>query len=309
MMKTWLRDAQGRWRNGIWMLVFVALFLLSRVVHRPLAEGLRVLGAGDAWREALGVVLLLGVTWACVRLRRESLRSVGLGLDRRWIGESALGLVAGGASALFAVAIMWTAGGVQFALDPHRAADLIVAGLWLFACAAMLEELLFRGFLFQRLVAGIGFSGAQLVMALLFALAHWSNPDIEGPARVIATIEIALGAILLGLAWHRTRSLAMPFGLHLGWNAMHGQVLGFDVSGFEQAGWFDPVLADAPHWMTGGGFGPEASVCAIAADLVLIALLWRWKGTRASAELRARDEAPVQVATGIRPRETCVATD
>lgn len=45
------------------------------------------------------------------------------------------------------------------------------------------------------------------------------------------------GAILLGLAYLRTRRLALPIGIHFGWNWAKGAVLGFDVSGLDQAGW------------------------------------------------------------------------
>lgn len=277
-MKKILFDADGRLRNGGWILLFVALFLLSRALYRPVAEGLRALGATDAWMQPVGVLFVVGVSWICLRLRRESLASLGLRADRRWLTDASLGLLAGCGSALLALALMFGAGAVQMQLDPARSVEALVAGLYLFACVALLEELLFRGFVFQRLVDGIGFGAAQITMALLFALGHWGNPDLQGDARWIATLEIVLGAILLGLAWHRTRSLALPFGLHLGWNWMQGQVLGFDVSGFSQAGWFTPVFGDAPPWLTGGAFGMEASVCAIGADLVMIGLLWRWRG-------------------------------
>ncbi|HWU53299.1 MAG TPA: CPBP family intramembrane glutamic endopeptidase [Tahibacter sp.] len=94
-------------------------------------------------------------------------------------------------------------------------------------------------------------------------------------------LELFLGAVLLGLAWLRTRSLAMPVGIHFGWNWALGHVLGFGVSGFEQAGWFRPLLQDRPEWGAGGRFGPEASVFAVVVDLLLIVVLWKWKGASA----------------------------
>jgi membrane protease YdiL (CAAX protease family) len=281
-MRAILLGADGRLRNGWWVALFVLLFLASRALYRPLADALRGLGAADAWLSPLQIALLLGVTWACVRLRRESLATVGLRLDRRWVAESGAGLLLGAVSALLAVAIMAAVGAVRLELDPARNLYALAGGFYVFACVALLEELLFRGFVFQRLVAGLGAWTAQGLLALTFALAHWGNPDMQGDARVLATIEIALGAILLGLAWLRTRSLALPVGLHLGWNWAQGQILGFDVSGLEQPGWWRPVFDGAPDWLTGGEFGLEASVCAIAVDVLMIVLLWRWKGRGAS---------------------------
>src|SRR5207342_863423 len=130
---------------------------------------------------------------------------------------------------------------VRFELDPARSLGAVAFGLYMFIFVAFLEELLFRGFLFQRLVAGMGVWPAQLALALLFALAHWGNPGMAGAAKVWATFDIALAAITLGLAYLRTGSLALPIGLHLGWNWAQGHVLGFGVSGIGLTGWLHPV--------------------------------------------------------------------
>lgn len=129
----------------------------------------------------------------------------------------------------------------------------------MFVCAALLEELLFRGFVFQRLIDGIGTGGAQALMAVLFAVGHWGNPGMEGATEFWATLDTILGALVLGFAYLRTSSLALPIGLHFGWNWAQGAVLGFDVSGFNQAGWLAPTILGKPQWLTGGAFGPEAS--------------------------------------------------
>jgi hypothetical protein len=144
---------------------------------------------------------------------------------------------------------------------------------------ALFEETLFRGFVFQRLVAGAGVWVAQITLGLLFATSHWGNPDMHGATLVWATVELFLGALLLGLAYLRTQSLALPIGIHLGWNWALGHLLGFGVSGFEHVGWFRPMLQDRPEWVSGGRFGPEASIFAVIVDALLILLLWRWKGS------------------------------
>ena len=132
----------------------------------------------------------------------------------------------------------------------------------------------------------MSYASFALSSALLFATAHWGNPDMQGATRVWASIDIALAALMLGMAYVRTRSLALPFGLHLGWNWMQGHVLGFDVSGVDLTGWFLPQLLDRPEWMTGGAFGPESTVFAVVVDLGVLLLLWKWKGSAAVAPQR-----------------------
>lgn len=284
-MQSILFNSSGRLRSGWWILIFVGLFLLSRVLYTPLSRGLKQAGVAAIWLEPLRFGFILLVTWACTRLRREPLSSVGFRIDRRWMIEVGAGLLLGTASMFAIVGLIWAVGGVRLELDPARSAGTVGYGLYLFLCVALFEETLFRGFLFQRLIDGMGVWVAQLLLAALFAVGHWGNPGMHGATEVVASLDLALGAILLGLAWVRTRSLALPVGLHLGWNWAQGHVLGFGVSGFDYSGWFQPVFQGMPQWLTGGEFGPEASLLAVVVDVFLICVLWRWKGSvRRSAE-------------------------
>ena len=102
---------------------------------------------------------------------------------------------------------------------------------------------------------------------------------MEGNTQIVAATDLFLSAVMLGLAYLRTRSLALPVGLHLGWNWMQGHVMGFGVSGHDFAGWWHPVFQGKAEWLTGGAFGPESSVFSPVVTLVVIVLLWRWKGS------------------------------
>ena len=225
------------------------------------------------------MAFLVLVTYACLRLRGESLSAVGLRPDFSWAREAFLGTGLGIALIVLVTGFIIATGGVSFSLDPARSLGALARGAWLFAWVVMLEELLFRGFVFQRMVDGVGAWPALLAMALLFALAHWGNPGMEGATLVWATVDTALGAVLLGLAYLRTRRLALPIGIHFGWNWAQGSLLGFDVSGLDQAGWLLPQMLGKPQWLTGGEFGPEASIFAVLVDTAAVILMWRWKGS------------------------------
>lgn len=282
-MKRIVFDRNGRLRNGWWIVAFVALFILSRGLYTPVSHALQDIGISKDALAPLPFVFLLMVTWVCTRLRRQPLASIGLRLDRRWFGELLLGYVLGMVSIAAIVALIGMAGGVSFVLDPARSVMTLASGLYLFLFVALFEEGLFRGFVFQRLIDGMSAPLAIAVTALLFALGHWDNPGMQGATRLWATADLALGAIVFGLAYLRTGSLALPVGLHLGWNWMQGHVLGFGVSGIAQDGWLQPVFHGRPEWLSGGAFGPESSIFAVIIDLVSIAILWRWRGKRQEA--------------------------
>jgi membrane protease YdiL (CAAX protease family) len=159
--------------------------------------------------------------------------------------------------------LRWQAGGEERFLAVAVPLAIGLAG------AALLEELLFRGFPLSRLARAVGRVVAAVVLAVAFAWAHLGNPEVSG----VGLANIGLASLLLAAAFFTGGGLGTATGLHLGWNA--GLVFGADapVSGLRFG---LPGLEFAPGprmWWTGGGFGPEGG---LAATLVLAAALVWW---------------------------------
>jgi membrane protease YdiL (CAAX protease family) len=278
-LKALFLNADGKLRNGWWILIFIAFVALTSFAYKPVTHGLQGLGVPKLWLEPAPFLFALLATWACTRLRKEPLSSVGFRLDSRWFKEMAWGTLLGTGTMLAVVALIFITGGVRFGLDPARSFGALLTGLYFFLFAALLEETLFRGFMFQRLLDGVGVWPAQIGLAALFAVSHWGSPGMQGTTEIVAMLDLFLAAVMLGLAYLRTRSLALPLGLHLGWNWTQGHVLGFGVSGYDFKGWLKPVFQGQAEWVTGGAFGPESSVFSPVVSLVVIVLLWRWQGS------------------------------
>lgn len=278
-MKAILFNQSGRLRNGWWILIMCVLLVGTGIAAKLLAPLFKPLGLSKEWFGPLPVLLVLFATWICTRLRKEPLSSVGLRLNLRWLKQFGAGLGVGLAAMCLAVAMIWAAGGITLTLNPERSLGVLSQGIYFFFFAAVLEELVFRGFIFQRLVAGTRVWIAQIIMAVFFVLAHWGNPGMAGTTEVIASANIAIAAVFLGFAYLRTGSLALPIGIHLGWNWTQGSLLGFGVSGLKQSGWFKPEFLGEPQWLTGGDFGPEASAFGLVVIVLLAVALWKWKGT------------------------------
>jgi len=135
--------------------------------------------------------------------------------------------------------------------------------------SAVGEELIFRGGLFRILEESLGSALAMTLSGALFGLLHALNPG----ATLVSSTAIALEAgVLLAATYALTRSLWAPIGLHFGWNFTEGGVFGAAVSGGQAHGLFKVALA-GPPWLTGGAFGPEASVVAVGVSLAASALL------------------------------------
>jgi uncharacterized protein len=135
--------------------------------------------------------------------------------------------------------------------------------------AAVGEELLFRGAIFRITEQWLGTTAALIISAVLFGAAHGLNAG----ATPIGVVAIALEAgVLLGVAYSAARSLWLPIGMHFGWNFTEGGLFGTTVSGGQSHGLASLTL-DGPVQLTGGAFGPEASIIAIGVCLIAATLL------------------------------------
>ena len=148
----------------------------------------------------------------------------------------------------------------------------MIATFGLMAGVATAEELLFRGVLYRIVEEWAGTVVALTVSAVLFGGLHLLNPG----ATVWGALAIAAEAgVMLGAAYAVTRSLWLPIGLHLGWNFAESGIFGTTVSGSDgTAGGLLRGAAHGPAIISGGDFGPEASIFAIlvcvAAAVVLL---------------------------------------
>ncbi|MGA7158482.1 MAG: type II CAAX endopeptidase family protein [Acidobacteriaceae bacterium] len=139
--------------------------------------------------------------------------------------------------------------------------------------AAIVEEIMFRGFLFRLIARLAGTWWALLVTAALFGAAHAFNPG----ATLVSSMAIAIEAgVLLGAAYALTQRLWLPIGLHAAWNFTESSVYGMSVSGTGHARGFIAGTLTGPNLLTGGQFGPEASLIAVLVCLSAASfLLWR----------------------------------
>lgn len=286
-----LLDAEGRlrsgWRAALFLLggQFATAFLALPLVVVQGVSGWNLLKV-DAVATGLMALGFLAASWLAVRLERRPLSSLGLCLGRRWALEAGLGILGGVLIMAASALLLRGLDGFHWIPAPSPSAGRVLAAGLTYTAVAVAEELAFRGYGLQRVVAAIGPVGGQVVFALIFALVHAGNPGIQGaqgPLRTVALLNIGLAGLILGLAWQRTGSLALPMGIHLGWNWAQESLLGFRVSGASEAvqGFFRPFLHDRPGWLTGGEVGLEGSVACTAVCAVALAGLLAWRGRSA----------------------------
>jgi uncharacterized protein len=122
------------------------------------------------------------------------------------------------------------------------------------------EEIVFRGIIFRIAEESLGTWFALLISATIFGALHFISPD----ATLLGASAIVAGAsVLMAGAYKVTGRLWLPIGIHVAWNFTQGGIFGVVVSGHPGEGLFQGTLK-GPDWLSGGAFGAEASVVAIA---------------------------------------------
>jgi membrane protease YdiL (CAAX protease family) len=223
-----------------------------------------------------GLLLAFGLaTWIIgIRVLHLNLRDLRWRTSLGWARGFGAGLVLGILPAALAMLLGVVAGGAAWLPDKGSLAEYLGrVGLILLvlAPAALAEEVIFRGVPLVLLSRPLGRPAALILMSLLFALAHITNPDVT--ARALGNITLA--GILLSLAFYSPGGMWAAFGAHLGWN-MTLAALGAPVSGLPFEIPFVDYSMGGPAWLTGGAFGPEGGLLSTVAITSAIVLVGRW---------------------------------
>jgi uncharacterized protein len=231
-------EAWGFWTTALWVVAALVLkdYLFPKFEHLVL-NGTAVGHAIDA-HVALGA-LNLALVWlvpillllAAVRMKRLPVRSYFAWVATR-PGIVLLALAAGIAFQLASYAIPYLAGAdmTSDAIAQYRSAQTAGDPVWLplffawpsFIAAPMVEESIFRGFLWRGWEASrLGARGTWLLSSLVFAAYHIPKVIGTNPlqAGIILFEDLILGLLLGWLRWRSGSTLPAMAG-HFAYNVI-----------------------------------------------------------------------------------------
>ncbi len=240
----------------------------------------------------IGVVLL----WLWL-FERRSPAAIGLG---RGFPTFFAGWLTGGVLFSLVAGLMYLMGALKVAGPGAWQAPaattllplLLYAGT--FAVQGSGEEVVTRGWMLQVVSSRHGLAWGIAINALFFGFLHVFN-EKPAPDLFMGVFNIVLYAVFISLYALRQKSLWGACGIHAAWNYVQGPGFGLDVSGLKLG--VSPLfiaLADKPgaaQWLTGGNFGPEASIATTIVMVAGIAVLLA-TGTLKRARSEAVIEAP-----------------
>jgi uncharacterized protein len=217
----------------------------------------------------INAIISVAAVWLFRKIiDRRSFESIGFAIDKNGIHAGTgfflgiLLLCAGTTILFFSKNLFWT--DISF-----NGNDLFIS-LGLMVIVAFYEEIVFRGYILNNLLASANKWLALFISAFIFALAHLANPDFS----IVAAINIFLAGILLGINYIYTKNLWFAIMLHFTWNFFQGPILGYDVSGLHLQSLLQHDI-QGNELLTGGKFGFEGSLLAtLVCVLAIVALGW-----------------------------------
>ncbi len=267
--------AGGKLRAYLEFVLAVVFFFAARSLARHIAQ--RALnGPVEPLIEQACLAGLLILTYALFGTlfdrQKSPVSAQGLHLRKGWAGEAGMGIAVGWGTAVICALFMVLAGGIAIVLSTQAQAwTWFALDALYFALVALAEEVAFRGYGFQRFASVVGPVGASLGFAAYYGLVQALLP---GSSRLSFAVAFVLG-LVLSAAYVRTQALWVSWGLNFGWKASRALIFGLTVSGVSSHSSVvegDPM---GPFWLTGGGYGLDASWLAFFLMLALIPVVFR----------------------------------
>ncbi len=287
---------QARLRAGFRILIQLIVFF---ILMKGLAALLDVPSEFTAYLTVWVFLSLAGVrlfrvlisVWLAGRyLDHRPFADFGLHLNRNWWQDLGFGLGLGilliGCVFLIELAAGWVTISDTFHTANSEQSFILklIVFVILFVCVGFSEELMYRGYHLTNIAEGFNFKAigpkyaigiAVFLSSILFGIFHLGSPG----ANLISIFIIFLMAILLGIAYVLTGSLAMPIGIHITWNLFQGNVFGFPVSGTTFSAdtvTFFSIQQSGPELWTRGAFGPEGGLLGLLVIIAGIFLIVSW---------------------------------
>lgn len=257
---------------GLWTLL-LAIVVMSTVTF-----------AGPAWYRSVGWRLWVEIGGALATLaalilmarfvdKRRGAATLGFPLDASIIGLLS-GTVMGAAilAAPLAVLLAISAARIEPDLAVFDANTLAIA-LVLCFFNVVTQEVLVRSYIFQEIWRKYGALAANVITTLIFVALH-AGAIMDGTQGLIAGANVLSASLMLGWAYVRTRALWLPIGIHMGWNALQGPVLGISVTGTEIGfGHWTVFAFPGDPLLTGGAMGVEGGLVGLIGPLLGMALV------------------------------------
>ena len=197
----------------------------------------------------IGILVAIGISWVLLYLvEKKSILALGLLPLAKRLQQFFIGFLITGILCVLAQYLEAYLKSSSWVLNSAMTTGTVFKSFWWDVTSVLTEELIFRGALLYILIQKIGSKKSIWISAVAFGVYHWFSYGVLG--NVMAMILVFIGTGLMGYAWawafSKTKSIMLPFGLHLGWNFVYntifskgplGELVLISIGGHELTDW------------------------------------------------------------------------
>ncbi|NVJ45842.1 MAG: CPBP family intramembrane metalloprotease [Cytophagia bacterium] len=197
----------------------------------------------------IGILIELAISWILLHfLEKNSILALGFQPIAKRLKQFFIGFLITAELCILVQLLEAYLQSSRWIINENITSGVILESFWWDVKSVLTEELLFRGALLFILIRRIGDQKGIIISAVAFGVYHWFSYGVLG--NVMAMIFVFIGTGLMGYAWawafSKTKSILLPFGLHLGWNFIYnsifskgplGEMLFVSQGGEEIMGW------------------------------------------------------------------------
>ncbi|AIE60223.1 CPBP family intramembrane glutamic endopeptidase [Bacillus methanolicus] len=262
-------------------LMLIILFLLAAIFVNPLTDGIENGTMRVAVKELLRIGFTVGLLWLYARLFFK--KSSGYFRIHKLFETDKIWVFVGLAMPLTVIAFYLLTQFVVFEKQEHfhiESALAFITVSFIMACSAgVIEEILFRGYLFKLIEDKWNAITAVCITSILFGALHLLT--VNGLKLVDVCLVLIAGSlvgIMFSLIVYKTGNVWNAVVVHIIWNFfMNSQMVQFaPVADRSHSSLVMLRLKSDSVWITGGTFGIEVALPVV----VLYVLIICWIGFR-----------------------------
>lgn len=175
----------------------------------------------------IGILVAIAISWLLLYLiEKQNILALGFLPIGKRLKQFLIGFLITGILGVLVQHLESYLKSSTWILNNDITSGIIIKSFWWDFKSVLTEELIFRGALLYILIQKIGSKKSILISAIAFGIYHWFSYGVLG--NVMAMILVFIGTGLMGYAWawafSRTKSIMLPFGLHLGWNFIYNTI-------------------------------------------------------------------------------------
>jgi hypothetical protein len=175
----------------------------------------------------IGILVAIAISWLLLLLiEKKNLLALGFLPIVKRLKQCLIGILITGTLCVLDQYLEAYLKSSTWILNENITAGTMLKSFWWDVKSVLTEELIFRGALLYILIQKIGSRKSIWISAMAFGFYHWFSYGVLG--NPMAMILVFIGTGLMGYAWawafYKTKSIMLPFGLHLGWNFIYNTI-------------------------------------------------------------------------------------